>query len=88
MAPAGNRDGSFEIGHWDEEELRELYLDGKLEGEWSCESELSVSSIFTSHPRAGSDNLDLIFHPQRTTRNARNIGSSNFFSFSSIKSRR
>ncbi|KAL7413213.1 hypothetical protein BDY24DRAFT_389314 [Mrakia frigida] len=37
MAPAGARDGSFEIGHWEEEELREIYLDGKLEGEWSCE---------------------------------------------------
>lgn len=27
------------MGHWDEEELRELYLDGKLEGQWACESE-------------------------------------------------
>lgn len=44
MAPAGNRDGSFEIGHWDEEELREIYLDGKLEGEWSCESESSFGA--------------------------------------------
>lgn len=38
MAPKGNKDGSYEIGHWAEDELRETYLDGNLEGVWACDS--------------------------------------------------
>jgi beta-1,2-xylosyltransferase len=39
MTPKGSRDGTYEIGHWAEDELRETYLDGHLEGVWACEKD-------------------------------------------------